>query len=117
MPCFSIRETPTTTWELSVWERNRIVTGWGARIAVEVIDDDGKRRQIHRAVGAVSSFGGSPMRQEIGLGKAARILSVSVQWPTSGSSQTFTEVPLDSVIVITEGESAYRVLRRRPLMF
>lgn len=84
----------------------------GARLTVAVIDQNGQRREIHRAAGAVSSFGGSPSRQEIGLGKVAKILSVSVVWPASGTTQVFDQVPLNSGVIVTEGED---VLQSLPL--
>jgi hypothetical protein len=86
--------------------------GYGARIRVEVEGDDG-RREIHRAVGSVSSFGGSPRRQEIGLGKATRIVRLEVAWPASGTVDTFTDVPLDAAIRVTEGEGWERMDYRR----
>ncbi|MGK0189775.1 MAG: hypothetical protein ACI9R3_005593, partial [Verrucomicrobiales bacterium] len=89
----------------------------GARLTVVVMDQSGQQREIYRAVGAVSSFGGSPFRQEIGLGKAARILSVSVAWPASGTTQTFNNVPLDSGIVVTEGKDDFQILPLRPFRF
>ena len=89
----------------------------GARIAVSVVDSDGTAREMHRAVGAVSSFGGSPLHQEIGLGKANKIQSVIVRWPNSRTTQTFTEVPLDVMVEITEGESELRILNRQVLQF
>jgi hypothetical protein len=81
----------------------------GARVRVVVVEA-GAEREIHRAVGCVSSFGGSPMRQEIGLGKAERILSLRVVWPTTGEVQEFTDVPLDSRIEVVEGASAWKPL-------
>ena len=55
--------------------------------------------------GCVSSFGGSPRRQEIGLANATAIASLEVWWPTSGLRQTFSDVPLDGFVRITEGRS------------
>jgi len=80
--------------------------GFGARIHV-TIEQDGKQRSVHRSVGSVSSFGGSPFRQEIGLGKADRIVSLAVTWPASGTTQVFDDVPLDSVVQITEGSDSW----------
>ncbi|MDA0812718.1 MAG: CRTAC1 family protein [Verrucomicrobia bacterium] len=91
--------------------------GIGARIAVSIVDADGKTRSIHRAVGAVSSFGGSPLRQEIGLGSAKQILNVTVTWPTSATTQAYADVPLDSAIKITEGEAVFQLLKRKPISF
>ncbi|MCH8042826.1 MAG: CRTAC1 family protein [Planctomycetes bacterium] len=89
----------------------------GARIEVEVRDEAGGARVIHRAVGAVSSFGGSPLRQEIGLGKAARIERVTITWPIDGAQQTLKEVPLDSTIRVTEGQNGFRVVPRKRILF
>ena len=80
--------------------------GYGARIEVLVTTPAGQRA-IHRAVGSVSSFGGSPSRQEIGLGDAERIEQVTIRWP-SGVTQELNEVPLDARIFVTEGVDGYR---------
>jgi hypothetical protein len=82
---------------------------YGARIRVVVETPRGKR-ELHRAVGAVSSFGGSPARQEIGLGDARKIASVDVVWPRSGIHTSLEHVPIDAFIEITEGEDSLKVL-------
>ncbi len=87
--------------ELRGVKSNRL--GVGARVAVTV-REGGATRTIHRAVGCVSGFGGSPLRQEIGLGDADGIERIEVWWPTSGARQTFTEVPMDARVRVTEGE-------------
>ena len=81
--------------------------GVGARIAV-VVDTPQGPLTFHRAVGCGSSFGGSPLRQEIGLGKARAINRIEVRWPTSQTSQTFTNVPMNCMIEITEGAQTFR---------
>jgi hypothetical protein len=81
----------------------------GARIKVVVDTPDGPRA-IHRAVGSVSSFGGSPFRQEIGLGNAIAIDRVEITWPTSRTHQVLTGVTLDSMILVTEGETGFEAL-------
>jgi len=80
--------------------------GVGARIRVVVQTPTGAR-ELHRAVGAVSSFGGSPSRQEIGLGAATAITRLEIRWPTSGAVQVFEGVPLDVMLRVTEGEEEY----------
>jgi len=57
-------------------------------------------RSIYRWVGSQSSFGGSPLRQHIGLGRSAEILKIEVYWPVSGTSQTFTSVGKNQFIEI-----------------
>ena len=89
----------------------------GARITVTVEDAQGNSREIHRAVGSVSSFGGSPLQQEIGLGDAAAVTGVVVHWPASRQTQQFEEVALDSAIRITEGARNFQNIVRRRIEF
>ncbi len=88
-------------------QSNRL--GYGARIKV-VADGPEGRVELHRAVGSVSSFGGSTSRQEIGLGSADRIERLEIDWPTSGVKQVFEDVPIDSLIQITEGRQTIETL-------
>lgn len=82
----------------------------GARIRVKVVDRDGSTREVYTAVGNGSSFGASTLTQEIGLGAAEEIVELEVRWPSSGLSQRFGDVPLDSRIRIVEGEDGIEVL-------
>ena len=84
-------------------------SGVGARLTL-ILDTPSGVRTIHRAVGSVSSFGGSPLRQEIGLADATVIRSLEVFWPVSNTTQTFTNVALNASIRITEGEDKIRGL-------
>ena len=86
----------------------------GARVKVVLETSEGVQ-EVHRAVGAVSSFGGSPLRQEIGLGKAQRILKLEVWWPASGTRQEWVDVPLDQLLQVTESESESQVLPLVPV--
>jgi len=74
----------------------------GARIRVRVIGEDGRESLRYREVSSGGSFGASPLAQHIGLGKAARIGSLEIEWPASRTRQVFTDVPLDRVIEIRE---------------
>ncbi|MDQ2980690.1 MAG: FG-GAP-like repeat-containing protein [Acidobacteriota bacterium] len=82
----------------------------GARIEVVVPAEDGKPRSIFRTVGSVSSFGGSPHRQEIGLAKARTISRIEVFWPASGLRQVFRGVAPNRFYEIREGEGKLRPL-------
>ena len=66
---------------------------------------------MYRHVDCGGSFGASPLRQHIGLGKATRIETLEVFWPTSGTTQTFRNVAVDQFIEITEGRDT---LAKRP---
>jgi hypothetical protein len=93
------------TLHLAGTKSNRLA--YGARIHAVVRGPDGER-SLHRAVGAVSSFGGSPARQEIGLGDATEIVSVEIWWPASGERQRFEGLAIDSFYEITEGNPVPR---------
>ena len=56
------------------------------------------------------SFGASSLEQEIGLGRATSILSLTIYWPATGISQSFEDVPLDSRIEVREGRDVYTIL-------
>ena len=88
------------------------VTRSCARIRVVVREGDGLR-EIHRAVGSVSSFDGSPIRQEIGLGKATRIERVEITWPASGTRSVLRDLPLDGRVRVTEGKPGFELLERK----
>ena len=90
----------------------------GARIRAVVVDENADgRRSIYRHVNSGGSFGGNPLRQTIGLGQASRLERLEVFWPTTGVTQTFTDVPLDRVIHIVEGEESYSTLALRAVTF
>jgi hypothetical protein len=80
----------------------------GTRLRVRVETPFGPR-DIHRAVGAVSSFGGSPLRQEIGLGDATGVDELEVAWP-GGARQVFRGLACDGAILVREGEPEPRRL-------
>ena len=73
----------------------------GARIKVTV--DGG--RTIHKTVSTGGSFGCSPLRQEIGLGKAKEIQSVEVSWPTTGNVQVLNGVKMNEFYKVREGDA------------
>ncbi|MCA8951235.1 MAG: CRTAC1 family protein [Planctomycetes bacterium] len=73
----------------------------GARIRV-VVEQDGRERSIYRWVNSGGSFGASPLRQTIGLGRPDRIDRVEILWPTTGRTQTVTDLALDATLTVTE---------------
>lgn len=81
----------------------------GARIRAGIVDG-GRRRAVYRHVNSGGSFGANPLRQTLGLGQASRIEELEVFWPASGLTQTFTDLPVDRFIRITEGEPAYETV-------
>ena len=87
--------------KLTGTESNRAAIG--ARIRV-VIDENGEKRSIYKFINSGGSFGAGPLRQLIGLGKATKIDRLEIYWPTSNQTQIFTDVPIDAVLEITEGQ-------------
>ncbi len=87
----------------------------GARIKVDLTMTDSSRREVYARVGSGGSFGASSLEQEIGLGKAQRIESMEVFWPTSGIRQVFEDVPLDTRIEVREGEKEFEAIETRPI--
>ncbi len=83
--------------------------GIGARIRV-VINEAGTERSIYKWVNSGGSFGANPLRQEIGLGKASRIETLEVFWPTTNQTQQFHNVAANQFIEISEGQPQYRQL-------
>ena len=75
----------------------------GARIRVDLVEN-GQPRSVFRHVTSGGSFGGSPLRQTIGLGQAEKVVAVEVFWPVTGATQRFTDVPMDAVLRVVEGK-------------
>lgn len=76
----------------------------GARIKV-VLNQAGKKREVHRVVNSGGSFGANPLMQQIGLGKNASIERVEILWPVTGQTQIFEDLKPDSAYHIVEGDS------------
>ena len=70
----------------------------GARVRVEL---DG--RSVYRVVQAGGSFGDSPFELHVGLGEAAKIGVIEVQWP-GGAVERFAGPVVDRVYRVREGE-------------
>ena len=73
----------------------------GARIRCD-ITENGVKRSVYRTVTGGSSFGANPLRQTLGLGKAAKVDVLEVYWPTSDRKQTFRDVGIDQSFEIRE---------------
>ena len=81
----------------------------GARVRVD-IEERGKVRSLHRTVGSGGSFGANPLRVELGLGKAEKIVAVELLWPGSGTCQSVRGLKLDQAYVIREGVAEARAI-------
>jgi tetratricopeptide (TPR) repeat protein len=86
----------------------------GARIKVTVRNEGKGTRAIYSTVGSQSSFGGSPLRQHIGLGKSAQIQQIEIRWPGNPAPQIFSTVGKNQFIEIKEFAKEYTKLEYRP---
>ena len=76
----------------------------GARIHL-IVDTPTGKRNIYRTVGTSGSWSGSPLRQEIGLGHAGAIESLTIAWPATGKTQRLYGLKMDHRYKIPEGAS------------
>jgi FG-GAP-like repeat/ASPIC and UnbV len=87
----------------------------GGKIRVDVLGSGGAVESYYRTITAGSSFGGNPLICTVGLGQATAVRAIEVFWPTSGTRQTFPDVPIDRSVEITEGQKDVRVLDAPPI--
>jgi hypothetical protein len=85
----------------------------GARIKVVTAGE--QPLTVHRHVSSGSSFGANPLEQHIGLGKADRVATLEVYWPTSGTTQVFHDIPANRGVVITEFAKEYATRTWKPI--
>jgi hypothetical protein len=77
----------------------------GARIKAVTAGSD--PLTVHRVVSSGCSFGGNPLEQHIGLGKAERVARLEIHWPTSGTTQVFHDIAVNQGVVVTEFAKDY----------
>jgi hypothetical protein len=68
------------------------------------------REHIGGGGGEYRSQGAQPLH--FGLGAVASTVSLTVKWP-SGNTDTFTQVPVDGLVTVTEGSSTLQTQRLR----
>jgi hypothetical protein len=85
----------------------------GARVTLTVQNGGADAtRTIARTVTSGGSFGANPMEVHVGLGAAAKIRSLDIWWPTSGTRQRFTNVATGQFLEIRELAHDYTRLER-----
>ncbi len=89
------------TLKLEGTRSNRSAIGTRIRVRVE---EDNRQRDIYLTVGTGGSFGSSSLQQEIGLGRAERIVETEIRW-ASGGVQTVSALEVDRAYRIKEGEA------------
>lgn len=89
----------------------------GAKIKVVLQDTAGRLSSRYRVVSSGGSFGASTLNQSIGLGKATRVKSLEIFWPTSNTRQVFHDLEVNQFIEIQEFEKTYSKRTRRAFQF
>jgi FG-GAP-like repeat/ASPIC and UnbV/PPIC-type PPIASE domain len=87
----------------------------GAKIKLTLTNEGKGTRAIYRTVGSQSSFGGSPLRQHIGLGKSATIQKIEIWWPGTSTPQTVSNIDKRQFVEIKEGAPGYTKVAYQPL--
>jgi hypothetical protein len=85
----------------------------GARI--KVVTAGSRPLTVHRHVTSGSSFGANPLEQHIGLGRAEKVATVEVHWPTSRTTQVFRDIGVDQAIEIVEQNQSFHPRDYRPI--
>ena len=73
----------------------------GSRIKV-TFTEDGKKRSVYRDVNSGGSFGASPLRKEIGIGRTEIIDEIEIQWHP-GTKQVFRNIRPNQFLRFIEG--------------
>lgn len=87
----------------------------GARIKV-TFTENGEKRSVYRDVNSGGSFGASPLRKEIGIGRAGQIDEIEIQWHP-GTKQIIRDVQPNQFLQITEGNDQVKAIPVRTFMF
>jgi hypothetical protein len=98
--------------QLEGTKSNRAAIGTSVRINFK---ENGISRSVYRDVNSGGSFGASPLRREIGLGRAAMIDELEIKWHGSNKIQRFYNVPADQFIKITEGNNTIEKVNLKKL--
>jgi hypothetical protein len=88
----------------------------GSRIKI-TFKEDGKLRSVYRDVNSGGSFGASPLRREIGLGKARIIDEIEIKWHGSGTIQIFKSILPNQFIRIKEGNNTVEKIHLKNFVF
>ncbi|MFL5333038.1 MAG: CRTAC1 family protein, partial [Geminicoccaceae bacterium] len=92
----------------------------GAKIRVTLPAQAGSKdtspgaRLRYREVSSGGSFGSNSYTQHVGLGRAAGIETIEIDWPASKTKQVFRNPPIDTLLEIAEDAQAPVVRPRKP---
>jgi hypothetical protein len=104
----AVKLVGTKTNRAAIGARIKAVTSARLRAGTQ----EKKPLTVYRHITSGSSFGANPLEQTLGLGKADRVATLEVYWPTSRTTQVFHDVAVNQAIEVTERAPTYRKLER-----
>lgn len=107
-------ENNWVSFELQGVQSNK--DGIGARMELTIVED-GVKRKIYRDMNTGGSFGASPLRKHIGIGKAQVIEELSILWPGMSTPQRFTNITANQYLLVKQGALSMEVLKRPAIMW
>ena len=93
---------------------NRLAIGSQVKLTFR---ENGVQRSVYREVNSGGSFGASPLRREIGIGRATVIDKIEIRWHGSSKTQVFRNVRPNQFLRITEGSPDLRNMALKPIRF
>ncbi|WP_254561919.1 CRTAC1 family protein [Dyadobacter diqingensis] len=88
----------------------------GAKIKIS-FKENGVSRAVYRDLNSGGSFGASPLRREIGIGKAAIIDEIAVTWVGEKQPEIFRNVKPNQLYKITEGEKTLEPVKLKKFAY
>jgi len=88
----------------------------GSQIQV-TFTENGIQRSVYKDVNSGGSFGASPLRQEIGIGRAQYIDQLKITWAGSRTVQVFKNVAPNQFLQLTEGDNKLKAVKLSKLTF
>lgn len=79
--------------------------------------DNGVKRSVYKDVNSGGSFGSSPLKQEMGIGKATVIDEIEIKWAGTNTVQRFRNVLPNQFLQITEGDNKFKINKLAKLTF
>ncbi len=99
--------------DLEGTESNRLAIGTRIKLS---FTEDGNKRSVYRDVNSGGSFGASPLRKEIGVGRTDVIDEIEIQW-INGKKQVFKDVKPNQFLKIVEGQDKMQRVPQKTISF
>jgi hypothetical protein len=93
-------------------------SAFGSRVKLNLAMKDGSKRQLFRTVSNGASFGSNSRQLEIGLGTAASLESIEVNWASKENSYiSYGSAEINQKLKIVEGQEGYQTVELKKIVF